>query len=273
MTAYNQMSAEERLNEINGEVLRNADIAPPSYNEVLVMQGQVPETAPQANRSQATTTPSAPYGANSKLAQDLQYYNNQRDHNAGASSSRNANAHFPNDSKHVESFDDLSDADSYDSDWENETVAGINTPATTVYGGDDHHGQHPVQQSEKYYPPGQYGPEGNFSSSSRGLPAGAGLSREKSSDSSLLEKIRARHGLPVTQKWTRDDWRAAKAAYKAERRDAKAAFKAERETMREAWRQEKKAGREERREIRAEKREDFEARRAARREHLCGRRC
>ena len=147
MTAYNQMSAEERLNEINGEVLRNADIAPPSYNEVLVMQGQVPETAPQSTRSPPTAPPSAPYGANSKLAQDLQYYNNQRDQGAGASSSRNVNAHYPNDSKHVESFDDLSDADSYDSDWENETVAGINTPATTVYGGDDHHGVPGDQQT------------------------------------------------------------------------------------------------------------------------------
>lgn len=181
-----RLSDDARMGQINSEILQNADIAPPSYEEATSSQSRTRDVHP--------SLAAAPTAPREKAAK----------------------------------FEEFSDVESDDSEWEDETVAGINTPATTVYGGDDHRD-------------------------------GIAPSKEISNSSpSLLEYIHAQHGQP-SGAWTKEDWKAAKAAFKAERREAKAHFRAERS----AWKQER---REIHRAHREDKKQEWELHRALSRE-------
>jgi hypothetical protein len=182
------------------------------------------------------------------LARDLEYYKNNQRQQQQSNSTKAEYSGVPNKEEREAvraHFDDLSDVDSDDSSWDAETIAGIDTPGTTV------NGDYPAQRSIPHTP--------------------VELHRDALPDLSLLERIRQRHGLPPREKWTRGDWRLAHAEYKAERRAARANWRAERHALRAALHEQRKSVREERGQHRAERREERSERKAARRGGCCSR--
>jgi hypothetical protein len=249
VASWIQSNHDARLDEINSEVLQNADVAPPTYEEVA-RSGAV---ALSARSSSTRPAPSdAPYPNNSKLARDLDYYNNtrpaQQDQHQQYANSDKGSAGIPNKEEREAvraHFDELSDAESDDDSWDLETIAGIDTPGTTVHG----------DEQQRHIEP----------------RAPEALHRDSLPDLSLLERIRQRHGLPPRERWSRSDWKLAKAEYRAERRAARANWRAERHAMRAAHWDQKKEAREERSQHRADRREERHERRAARRGGCCSR--